>query len=67
MFFLILQVLTPEQHEQAEKSEYNFDHSDAFDWKLACKTLKNLKNGKSAKVIQNNMFHMDSGYFFSFV
>lgn len=43
-------VLTPEQHEQAERSEYNFDHADAFDWTLACKTLRKLKNGKSAKI-----------------
>ena len=54
--FYISQVLTPEQHDQAEKSEYNFDHSDAFDWTLACKTLRKLKNGKSAKVIQNSLF-----------
>ena len=45
-----LQVLTPEQHEQAERSEYNFDHADAFDWALACKTLRKLKEGKNAKV-----------------
>uniref|UniRef100_A0A7M5UYR2 Uridine kinase n=2 Tax=Clytia hemisphaerica TaxID=252671 RepID=A0A7M5UYR2_9CNID len=43
-------VLTPEQHEQAERAEYNFDHADAFDWALACKTLRKLKEGKNAKI-----------------
>ncbi|XP_057313417.1 uridine-cytidine kinase-like 1 isoform X2 [Hydractinia symbiolongicarpus] len=43
-------VLTPEQHKAAERAEYNFDHADAFDWELACSTLKKLKDGKSAKI-----------------
>lgn len=43
-------VLTAEQHDQAERSEYNFDHPDAFDWELACITLKKLKEGKNAKI-----------------
>ena len=48
--FFILKVLTPEQHACAERSEYNFDHPDAFDWELAKKTLQKLKEGKVAKV-----------------
>ena len=27
-------VLNQEQHEAAEKNEYNFDHPDAFDFEL---------------------------------
>lgn len=50
-------MLTPEQHEKAERSEYNFDHADAFDWELACATLKKLKEGKSAKVYIIRQFH----------
>ena len=49
-FCFLIQVLTPEQHEQAERSEYNFDHADAFDWELACERLKKLKEGKNTKV-----------------
>ncbi|XP_076805853.1 uridine-cytidine kinase-like 1 isoform X1 [Clavelina lepadiformis] len=43
-------VLTPEQHEMAEKNEYNFDHVDAFDFELCCETLKKLKQGKSVEI-----------------
>ncbi|XP_065668648.1 uridine-cytidine kinase-like 1 isoform X2 [Hydra vulgaris] len=43
-------VLSHEEHLLAEKSEYNFDHADAFDWKLACETLKKLKEGKSVQI-----------------
>jgi len=43
-------VLTPEQHEAANREEYNFDHPNAFDWKLACKCLKKLKEGRSAQI-----------------
>lgn len=47
---IVLKVLSHEQHEAAERNEYNFDHADAFDWELACQTLKKLKEGKNAKV-----------------
>jgi len=43
-------VLSPEQHEEALRGEYNFDHPDAFEWDLAYSTLKKLKEGKSAKL-----------------
>ena len=43
-------VLTPEEQEAAARSEYNFDHPNAFDWKLACDTLRKLKEGKSAQI-----------------
>ncbi|ESO95887.1 hypothetical protein LOTGIDRAFT_175054 [Lottia gigantea] len=43
-------VLNKEQHEQAARNEYNFDHPDAFDFKLLIATLKRLKEGKIVKV-----------------
>ncbi|KXJ28933.1 uridine-cytidine kinase-like 1 [Exaiptasia diaphana] len=43
-------VLTKEQHELANKNEYNFDHPDAFDAALCAKILKRLKKGKSVQI-----------------
>jgi len=42
--------LTIEQRESAKKSEYNFDHPEAFDYDLMYKTLKDLKTGKTIQV-----------------
>lgn len=47
---LVSQVLTPEQHEQAARNEYNFDHPDAFDYELLAETLMRLKEGKQVDV-----------------
>ncbi len=44
-----MQVLTDEQHEQANESNYNFDHPDAFDFDLLLETLENLKMGKQVR------------------
>ena len=50
--------MSPKQHEEAEKNEYNFDHPDAFDFELVIKTLKRLKEGKKVEVpIYNFMTH----------
>lgn len=46
----MLQVLNEEQHEQAEKNKYNFDHPEAFDFDLLIDTLKKLKEGKRVEV-----------------
>ncbi|CAJ0579566.1 unnamed protein product, partial [Mesorhabditis spiculigera] len=43
-------VLSPEEHELAARSEYNFDHPDAFDFDLLLSCLKRLKEGKSVEV-----------------
>uniref|UniRef100_F6U8B5 Uridine-cytidine kinase n=1 Tax=Ciona intestinalis TaxID=7719 RepID=F6U8B5_CIOIN len=43
-------VLTHEQHETAERNEYNFDHVDAFDFDLCCETLRKLKQGRSVEI-----------------
>ena len=43
-------VLTKEESELAYRSEYNFDHPDAFDFDLIFKTLKNLKVGKKVNI-----------------
>ncbi|XP_029194511.1 uridine-cytidine kinase-like 1 isoform X2 [Acropora millepora] len=43
-------VLTQEQHEAANRNEYNFDHPDSFDADLAAMVLKKLKEGKSVQV-----------------
>ncbi|KAF2358466.1 Uridine kinase-like [Trinorchestia longiramus] len=51
-------ILTPKQHEEAERNEYNFDHPDAFDFELVIKTLKRLKEGKKVEVpIYNFLTH----------
>lgn len=42
--------LSQEQHEAAQRGEYNFDHPDAFEWDLAYKTLKKLKEGRNVKI-----------------
>ncbi|XP_061609799.1 uridine-cytidine kinase-like 1 isoform X4 [Phyllopteryx taeniolatus] len=43
-------VLNKEEQELAAKSEYNFDHPDAFDVELLVNVLRKLKKGKSIKV-----------------
>ena len=43
-------VLTPQQHDQAAKNNYNFDHPDAFDFELLAETLQRLKDGKKVEV-----------------
>ncbi|XP_034435736.1 uridine-cytidine kinase-like 1 [Hippoglossus hippoglossus] len=43
-------VLNKEDQELAAKSEYNFDHPDAFDFELLVTVLRKLKKGKSIKV-----------------
>ncbi|XP_039268909.1 uridine-cytidine kinase 2-B-like [Styela clava] len=42
--------LTSEQIALANKSQYNFDHPDAFDTKLMKKTLSELVQGKTVKL-----------------
>jgi uridine kinase len=46
----LLQILSKEQHEQALKNEYNFDHPNAFDFELILKTLQELKKGKQVRI-----------------
>ncbi|KAK6188111.1 hypothetical protein SNE40_004362 [Patella caerulea] len=43
-------VLNKEQHDQAARNEYNFDHPDAFDFELLIATLRRLKEGKIVEV-----------------
>ncbi|CAH1255284.1 UCKL1 [Branchiostoma lanceolatum] len=43
-------VLTPEEKELANQSDYNFDHPDAFDFELLFDTLKKLKRGRNVEV-----------------
>lgn len=43
-------VLSPEQSARASKSDYNFDHPDAFDFDLLEETLRRLRAGKSVEV-----------------
>ncbi|CAI5446888.1 unnamed protein product [Caenorhabditis angaria] len=43
-------VLNKKQIEQANSSDYNFDHPDAFDFELLHKTLDRLRVGKSVEV-----------------
>ena len=51
-------VLSEDQHQQASKNEYNFDHPDAFDFAQLIKTLKRLKAGKRVEVpIYNFVTH----------
>ena len=51
-------ILTPKQHEESLKNEYNFDHPDAFDFELVVKTLKRLKEGKKVEIpIYNYVTH----------
>ena len=51
-------ILTPKQHEESGRNEYNFDHPDAFDFDLVVKTLKRLKEGKKVEIpIYNYVTH----------
>ena len=43
-------MLTPEEKELAHRSEYNFDHPDAFDFELLFDTLRKLKRGRNVEV-----------------
>jgi len=43
-------VLNAEQHDQAARNEYNFDHPDAFDFDLLSDTLSRLRDGKRVDV-----------------
>jgi uridine kinase len=43
-------VLTKEQHESANRNEYDFDHPDAFDFNLIYTTLQELKKGKQVHI-----------------
>ncbi|KAK3602594.1 hypothetical protein CHS0354_034318 [Potamilus streckersoni] len=43
-------VLSEKEHQQALENEYNFDHPDAFDFRLLIDTLKRLKEGKNVTV-----------------
>ena len=45
-----MKVLNRDQHEAANRNEYNFDHPDAFDFDLAVETLAKLKQGRSVQV-----------------
>jgi len=42
--------LVTEQIALAHASEYNFDHPDAFDWKLLAEQLDGLRKGKSVNI-----------------
>lgn len=42
--------LSPEEIERAHRSEYNFDHPNAFDIGLLVTTLKKLKEGKNVEI-----------------
>ncbi|KAM7294584.1 brefeldin A-inhibited guanine nucleotide-exchange protein 1 isoform X1 [Ixodes scapularis] len=51
-------VLNEEEHKLAHNNQYNFDHPDAFDFKLLAETLKKLKEGKRVEVpIYNFVTH----------
>jgi len=43
-------VLTQEEKDIANRSEYNFDHPDAFDFDLILTTLQQLKKGKQVHI-----------------
>lgn len=47
-------VLDEDQHEQALRNEYNFDHPDSFDTDLLVATLRRLKEGKSVEIPHYN-------------
>jgi uridine kinase len=42
--------LSEEQHNQALKNEYNFDHPNTFDFELILKKMQDLKNGKQVNI-----------------
>ena len=44
------QILTEEQHDMANKNQYDFDHPDAFDFDLIYQTLEQLKKGKQVNI-----------------
>ena len=46
---------TAEQRDMAIRGNYNLDHPDAFDEKLLFKTLEDLLNGQTVKVINNKI------------
>lgn len=51
-------VLTPKQHEESHRNEYNFDHPEAFDFEILIETLKKLKQGRKVEVpIYNFVTH----------
>lgn len=43
-------ILTPKQHDQSLRNEYNFDHPDAFDIDLMIDVLRKLKEGRKVEV-----------------
>ncbi|PKU32136.1 uridine-cytidine kinase-like 1 [Limosa lapponica baueri] len=47
---LVALVLDEGQQALAARSDYNFDHPDAFDFELLVSVLRKLKKGKSVKV-----------------
>lgn len=51
-------MLNEEERKLASVNEYNFDHPDAFDFKLMIETLQKLKEGKRVDVpIYNFVTH----------
>jgi len=38
------------QRKKVHSGDYNFDHPDAFDWNLLEETLRELRDGKAAKI-----------------
>jgi uridine kinase len=50
--------LTEEQLLQAQNSEYNFDHPDAFDYDLFYDTVDRLKKGKGKVQIPDYSFKL---------
>ncbi|KAI9143915.1 uridine kinase family-domain-containing protein [Paraphysoderma sedebokerense] len=43
-------VLTPEEQKLAQEGEFNFDHPDAFDWKLLEQVLQDILHGKRTTI-----------------
>lgn len=54
-------VLSPEEHECAVRSAYNFDHPTAFDFELLVSTLQKLKAGKVPLRDPAAMTHVTGG------
>jgi len=42
--------LTPEEHERAQRGEYNFDHPDSLDLELMKRTLLEIKAGRKVEL-----------------
>ena len=65
-------MLSEDQHEQAARNEYNFDHPDAFDFDLVVETVQRLKEGKHVEIPLYNFSthsrekHPVSSHFHSF-